>query len=132
MPRHPSKGPGWGGPAKGVGDGNPKNETAPPGPGPGRGNLGIKGMAKAERIERWRGVLDEIATDGKMHPGARVSAAINLLDRDEGKPRQDVDLRHFVAASAAADADLLAIAFASGGIGSAQTQGEDESSGLVH
>lgn len=48
--------------------------------------MGVKGMAKAERIERWRGVLDEIATDPEMHPGARVSAAINLLDRDEGKP----------------------------------------------
>lgn len=48
--------------------------------------MSTKGMAKADRIQRWRDVLDEIATDPTQHSGARVSAAINLLDRDEGKP----------------------------------------------
>lgn len=90
MPRHPSSGPGWGGPAKGAGNGNQRADYAPgelrEGQGAGQGNLSIRGMAKAERIQRWREALDGIGFDPTVHGGARVAALVNLLDRDEGKP----------------------------------------------
>ena len=94
--------------------------------------MGVKGMAKAERIERWRGVLDEIATDPEQHAGARVAAANSLLDRTEGKPRLDVDLRHHMPSAAAADADLLAIALSGGSLAAAQTDDQDKPGSVVH
>ena len=79
--------PGWGGPAKGAGNGSapvPLTEA-----GPGQGHMSIRGMAKAERIQRWREALDAIAMDTSHNQQA--AALMNLLDRDEGKPATRIE-----------------------------------------
>lgn len=62
----------------------------------------------------------------------RVSAAIALLDRGWGKPVQSHDLRHNFAASAAADADLLAIALTGSGITAATEDSAEQPESMVH
>jgi hypothetical protein len=76
-------GPGWGGPAKGAGNGKPYNAsdgrrtTA----GPGRGNMSETTRAKRERNRKMREVYEQIADDPKAPPMARIAAATAWLDR---------------------------------------------------
>ena len=87
MPRHPSSGPGWGGPAKGSGNGNQRADYAPgelrEGQGAGRGNMSLRGIEKSERILMYRDMMWEIGSDRDQHGGARVAAIKQAWDRDE-------------------------------------------------
>lgn len=86
----PAGGAGWGGPAKGKGTGGPKLgvENLMPGDhGQPRPTAEAVAAGKS-RAERMRAILDEIASDPKAPPQARVAAADRLLDRIEGKPVQ--------------------------------------------
>ena len=58
--------------------------------------------------------LAQICVDEAQPAAARVTASVALLDRAWGKPKQEHDLNHRMAASAADDADLIAIALRGG------------------
>ena len=87
--RH-GNGSGWGGPAKGAGNGNPRSQDA----GRDAWTMGMPGDAEAkeakrvERVERMKGILVEIAEDDGQPASARVNAAVAYLNREEGMPVQ--------------------------------------------
>lgn len=55
-------------------------------------------------------------------PRTRVAAAVALLDRGYGKPRQSHEFNHHLTAASASDAELLAIALS----------GNEPPDGVVH
>jgi hypothetical protein len=87
-----SHGPGWGGPAKGAGNGNSRAPAlagaADHGAGPGRGQMTPAGADRRERNEQMKEILATVAEDDEAPHMARIIAADKWLDRDEGKPLQ--------------------------------------------
>jgi hypothetical protein len=80
-------GAGWGGPRKGSGDGNSRNEFESAGPG--RGKFSIEGEDRATRRARHAEEMCEvlyIVAHNAEQPGLRIQAADKLLDRIEGRP----------------------------------------------
>jgi hypothetical protein len=74
----------------------------------------IRSLARSHTPKALR-VLSEIMDDSTVNAGARVSAAVALLDRGWGKPSQTVDLTARKAiAKDLADDELADIALGSG------------------
>ncbi|MHB1770093.1 MAG: hypothetical protein ACYCPH_03425 [Minisyncoccota bacterium] len=82
-----SSGPGWGGPARGAGNGSPRHKFTEPGPG--RGYYSIAGEVRAEQharhAEEMREILYDIAHTAQ-EPNLQIQAAVHLLNRIEGLP----------------------------------------------
>lgn len=86
----PAGGPGWGGEAKGQGNGSPvppvgKVATEARADPHVRTLAALKRADRETRIAALKDVLLEIAIDGETENG-RIAAANALLDREEGKP----------------------------------------------
>lgn len=107
-----------------------KGQSGNPGGRP-KGVEEVRKLAQAETVENIR-ALKAIRDDKKAPPAARVAAVSVMFDRAFGKPVQEHELRHHVAAAIAADADLAAIAFAGGGVAAASEASEIEPDGMVH
>ena len=65
-------------------------------------------------------------------PRSRVVAAIALLDRGFGKPRQAHEITHHTTAATASDAELLAIALSGSRVVVTSGDDQDEPDGTVH
>lgn len=86
-------GMGWGGPAKGAGNGKPRHEFDKA-PGPGRGHYSLEGEARLERqarhAEEMRQVLYGLATSEVAEDNIRMQSSEKMLNRLEGMPIQKV------------------------------------------
>lgn len=92
MPRHPSKGPGWGGPAKGSPKRNPAHAPFS-GAGPGRGHISDRTALKRERAAKLEDHLYDLAL-GAERQDTQVMAATRLHAIYEGQPTARQEVRH--------------------------------------
>lgn len=80
---------GWGGPAKGPGNGNPRKSFDENTPRPGRGHFSIAGEARVDResrhMEEMKEILYDAAHDAENETN-RLLAAEKLMNRIEGMP----------------------------------------------
>jgi len=101
---------GWGGQAKGAGNGKGKQNFK--GAGPGAGNFAIDGEARAEREARHAQEMREFYYDVAHNPEEptpnRISAATHLLSRIEGLPVQKVVSANVDPLSRMSEAELAA------------------------
>jgi hypothetical protein len=108
----PATGLGWGGPAKGAGNGKPRYVFGKPGPG--RGHFSIAGENRMEReariAEEMRELLYGFATDDGRQDLIRLQASDKLLNRIEGLPVQKVVQQQQDALSRMTDEELEAYA----------------------
>ena len=80
--RHPSRGDGWGGPARGAGSTAPMHPPFEPGNDVAAGFHDMSGEQVAARLKE---ELFDIATKAKRED-TRVTASVALLNRIEGMP----------------------------------------------
>ena len=90
MPRHPSKGTGWGGPAKGAGRGSPRAQDDPAlqyrgGNTPKSEKALAQARSRAEQAELVKDEMLDIALHSPV-PADRIQAGRAFLDRVEGTP----------------------------------------------
>lgn len=93
MPRHPSKGPGWGGPAKGTPKRSPPHALFAGEAGPGRGNISDRTKLKRERVAKLEDHLYDLAL-GAERQDTQVQAAARLHAIYEGMPTARQEVKH--------------------------------------
>lgn len=84
----PARGPGWGGEAKGAGNGLPPKHLS--GAGAGRGRMNPKTAEAQAAAEEMLAMQIEIARTTKFEQ-TRLDASSKVMDRIWGKPKQEVE-----------------------------------------
>lgn len=110
LPTSGGNGAGWGGPAKGPGNGSPRHKFTAPGPG--RGRYSIEGEIRSARRERHAEEMLELyyalAHDPEESATIRLTAATHLLNRIDGLPVAKVVTAETDPYSMMSDEDLVA------------------------
>lgn len=94
-----------------------------------RGDATVKELARAHTSAAIGTLVASLKATSER---TRVAAAIALLDRGWGQPKQEIDVNHNLPLASATDAALLAIAIAGGSVAAAAQADQSEPPGVVH